>query len=165
MKRYREQQMIVKKLRLQRGWSQEQLAELAGVTPRTIQRIERGQNPSLETARALASVFEVDQSTFTDGDLTMESSTTTGVPSVTLEERMAMDYVKNLKEFYNHLLIYAVMSIVYLGFFDLPRIFVFFWLGWTVGVVIHGLKAYEVIGLMNPQWEKRMIEKRLGRKL
>lgn len=155
--------MIVKKLRLQRGWSQEQLAEMAGVTPRTIQRIERGQNPSLETARALASVFEVDQSTFTSEEPIMDSTDKT--PSVTLDERMAMEYVKNLKEFYNHLLIYAVMTIVYLGFFDLPRIFLFFWLGWTVGVVVHGLRAYEVIGFMNPQWEKRMIEKRLGRKL
>ncbi len=155
--------MIVKKLRLQRGWSQEQLAEMAGVTPRTIQRIERGQKPSLETARALASVFEVDQSTFSEEPI-MDSSTDK-TPSVTLDERLAMDYVKNLKEFYNHLLIYAVMTVVYLGFFDLPRIFLFFWLGWTVGVVVHGLRAYEVIGFMNPQWEKRMIEKRLGRKL
>ena len=52
--------MIIRKLRLQRGWTQSQLAEMAGVTPRTILRIEQGQNPSLETCRALASVFEVD---------------------------------------------------------------------------------------------------------
>ncbi|WP_198677174.1 helix-turn-helix transcriptional regulator [Aliidiomarina iranensis] len=30
--------MIVRKLRLKRGWSQSQLAEMAGVTTRTIQR-------------------------------------------------------------------------------------------------------------------------------
>lgn len=35
--------MIIRKLRLQRGWSQEQLAELTGLSTRTIQRIERGQ--------------------------------------------------------------------------------------------------------------------------
>ena len=34
--------MIVRKLRLQRGWSQEQLAEMSGLSTRTIQRIERG---------------------------------------------------------------------------------------------------------------------------
>ena len=56
--------MIVRKLRLRRGWSQDQLAEFTGVTVRTIQRIERGHKPSLETAKALAAVFEVDCSTF-----------------------------------------------------------------------------------------------------
>ena len=59
--------MIVRKLRLQRGWSQEQLAELTDLSVRTIQRAERGQTPSLETARSLASVFGVDISTFNIG--------------------------------------------------------------------------------------------------
>ncbi len=49
----------VKHLRLQRAWSQEQLAELAGVSVRTIQRIENGDRPALETLSALAAVFEV----------------------------------------------------------------------------------------------------------
>ena len=40
--------MLVQKLRLQRGWSQEQLAELSGLSVRTIQRIERGQVASTE---------------------------------------------------------------------------------------------------------------------
>ena len=56
--------MIIRKLRLQRGWSQEQLAEMADVSVRTIQRIERGQKPGLETANALASVFGVELSLF-----------------------------------------------------------------------------------------------------
>ena len=46
--------MIVRKLRLQRGWSQSQLAEMLGVATRTGQRLEQGQRPSLETAKALA---------------------------------------------------------------------------------------------------------------
>lgn len=54
--------MIVRKLRLKRGRSQSQLAEMAGVTTRTIQRIEQGRRPSMETCKALASVFEVDLS-------------------------------------------------------------------------------------------------------
>ncbi|WP_296082988.1 helix-turn-helix transcriptional regulator [uncultured Agrobacterium sp.] len=41
--------MLVQKLRLQRGWSQEQLATVSGFSVRTIQRIERGQSASLET--------------------------------------------------------------------------------------------------------------------
>ena len=49
----------VKQLRLQRAWSQEQLAELAGLSVRTIQRIENGDRPGLETLSALAAGFEV----------------------------------------------------------------------------------------------------------
>lgn len=41
--------MLVQKLRLQRSWSQEQLAAVSGLSVRTIQRIERGQSASLET--------------------------------------------------------------------------------------------------------------------
>ncbi|MEI2814828.1 MAG: helix-turn-helix transcriptional regulator [Burkholderiaceae bacterium] len=52
--------MLVQKLRLQRGWSQEQLAELSGLSVRTIQRIERGLPASTETLKSLASVFEID---------------------------------------------------------------------------------------------------------
>ena len=50
--------MNLRHLRLARGWSQEQLAELAGLNIRTIQRVERGQNAGLETLKALAAVFE-----------------------------------------------------------------------------------------------------------
>ncbi|MDB4076357.1 helix-turn-helix domain-containing protein [Porticoccaceae bacterium] len=62
--------MIVKKLRLKHKWSQEQLAELCGLSVRTIQRVESGNEVSLETLRSLASVFEVDISTFTE-EITM----------------------------------------------------------------------------------------------
>ncbi len=40
-------------------WSREQLAEMAGLSVRTIQRIENGERPGLETLSALAAVFEV----------------------------------------------------------------------------------------------------------
>ena len=155
--------MIVKKLRLQRGWSQEQLAEFTGLSARTIQRIERGQTPGLETAKALGAVFEVDHSTFLEEDTTMEAAPDR--PAVTLDERLAMNYVKGLKDFYTHLLIYCVMSVVFGLLFDLPPFFTFCWVGWTVGVIVNGLMAYEVIHIFTPGWEKRVIEKRLGRKL
>lgn len=56
----------VKQLRLQRAWSQEQLAELAGVSVRTIQRIENGDRPGLETLSALAAVFEINVAELSD---------------------------------------------------------------------------------------------------
>jgi transcriptional regulator with XRE-family HTH domain len=45
---------------LARGWSQAHLAELTGLSVRTIQRIEVGANPGLESLRGLAGVFGVD---------------------------------------------------------------------------------------------------------
>ncbi|ENM5859818.1 2TM domain-containing protein, partial [Vibrio mimicus] len=38
-------------------------------------------------------------------------------------------------------------------------------LGWGIGVINHGLNAFEVFDLFGAKWEKRQIEKRLGRKL
>lgn len=60
----------VKKLRLERAWSQEQLAQLSSLSIRTIQRVENNEVPSLETLSALASVFNVSVS-----DLVLEPLT------------------------------------------------------------------------------------------
>jgi transcriptional regulator with XRE-family HTH domain len=46
--------------RERRAWSQEQLAEVTGVSLRTVQRVETSGSASFETARALAAVFEVE---------------------------------------------------------------------------------------------------------
>lgn len=51
--------MRVRELRLARGWSQAELAELSGLSIRTIQRIENGANPGLESMKRLAEVFAV----------------------------------------------------------------------------------------------------------
>jgi transcriptional regulator with XRE-family HTH domain len=46
--------------REQRAWSQEHLAEAAGLALRTVQRVEANGAASYETARALAAVFALD---------------------------------------------------------------------------------------------------------
>lgn len=51
--------MGLKSLRLEKGWSQEQLATISGLSERTIQRAERGVMPSLETLRALAASLDI----------------------------------------------------------------------------------------------------------
>ncbi|MFT5083094.1 MAG: transcriptional regulator with XRE-family HTH domain [Lentisphaeria bacterium] len=50
---------LIKKLRNQRSWSQDQLASIAGLSLRTVQRIENEGNASLESSKALASAFEI----------------------------------------------------------------------------------------------------------
>ncbi len=46
-------------LREQRGWSQEQLADVSGLSARTIQRVEATGAASLETRMALAAALEL----------------------------------------------------------------------------------------------------------
>jgi transcriptional regulator with XRE-family HTH domain len=153
--------MIVRKLRLQRGWSQEHLAALTGVNVRTIQRLERGAKMSLESRAALAAVFEVDASTFEPG-----VATVTDTARVSPDEQEAIEYVKGMKEFYTHLSMYLVFAIVFTSAFGIRNPMIFWGvIGWGVGVIIHALNVYEVINLFGPNWERRQIEKRLGRKL
>ena len=67
--------MILKKLRYKRSWSQEQLAELSGLSVRTVQRLEAGGKASLESLMSLASVLEVDVSTL-EQEITVIDKTT-----------------------------------------------------------------------------------------
>ena len=175
--------MIVRKLRLKKGWSQEQLAELTNLSVRTIQRAERGQKPSLETARSLAAIFEVDISTFNIGINTMNpidqykqtnqnpepqvnEHANSKVEELKDDEKQAIEYVKGIKEFYTHLFMYIVFVVTVFVFkSNLESRFALPFLGWGIGVIAHGLIAFEIVGLKWHKWEKKQIEKKLGRKL
>lgn len=50
----------VKQLREQKCWSQQQLADMAGLSLRTLQRIESKSVASPESVKCLAAVFEID---------------------------------------------------------------------------------------------------------
>ncbi|MCG8485970.1 MAG: helix-turn-helix domain-containing protein [Chromatiales bacterium] len=50
---------MIKKLRISKAWSQEQLAEFSGLSIRTIQRLERGHSAGLESLKSVAAVFEI----------------------------------------------------------------------------------------------------------
>ena len=54
---------LIRKYRTERLWSQEHLAMVSGLGLRTIQRLESRGSGSIETIKALASVFEVDADT------------------------------------------------------------------------------------------------------
>lgn len=104
--------MIIRKLRQDRGWSQEDLAAISGVSARTIQRIENGGRASLETLKCLAAVFET-----TIPDLQQEqvmTDTEKHTPPVELQEplsqppesaglseedRAALRYVRYLRKY------------------------------------------------------------------
>jgi len=160
--------MLVQKLRLRRGWSQEQLADVSGLSVRTIQRIERGQKPSLESQKALAAVFEVDLSHIQSPDQEAEMH---GPASSAHEaqEALAFARVRRIKRLYAHLFVYVVVigALSVVNLVGHPRVFWVIWpaLGWGVGLAFHGLSAFNRIPFLNAEWEKRQVEKVLGRPL
>ena len=152
--------MIVRKLRLKRGWSQAQLAEMLGVSTRTIQRIEQGQRPSLETSKSLASVFEVELSTFQIEEMAMSNK-----ESLEIDECEAISYGRNKKQFYEGLIGYAVIVVVIIAIFG-ANTFVLSVLGVAgLGPLIQGLITFEVINILSPKVERKIVESRLGREL
>ncbi|MDO6567703.1 2TM domain-containing protein [Alteromonas sp. 1_MG-2023] len=155
--------MIVRKYRLKKGWSQEQLAEVSGLSIRTIQRIERGQKPGLESLKSLAAAFDLSVS-----ELQKEPTMASDI-NFTNEEQAVIDQVRAIKSFYSHLVTYLIV-ISLLFVLNLATNSSYIWaiwpaFGWGIGILSHGLSAFEVINFFGANWEKRQIEKRLGRKL
>lgn len=157
--------MSVQKLRLKRGWSQQQLAEASGLSVRTVQRIEAGEPASTETLKSLAAVFEVHFST-----LNPEQAMTTPTASAAeREEREAFRHVRRLRGFYAHLFQYLAVN---LGLLAINLVFTphYLWVlwvtfGWGIGVLSHGLSVHRPTWPLGPDWERRQVEKRLGRPL
>ncbi len=157
--------MLIQKLRLQHGWSQQQLAELSGISVRTIQRIERGQAASTESLKSLAAVFEIDFSTI-QSESNMNNPFTNGV---SYEETFAFEHVRRLKRFYIHLMQYVVV-ISALAVFNLIKTphhiwFIFPAFGWGIGILAHASSVFNWVPFFGVEWEKRQVEKRLGRPL
>jgi len=176
--------MLVQKLRIQRGWSQEQLAELSGLSVRTIQRIERGQPASAETLKSLASVFEIDfsvlmpaQTPAPDPETPMAAETlnspaaaiTADAASLSAEERLALRHVRRLRDFYSQLATYAavILMLLVINLLTVPQYLWVVWpaLGWGVALVVQAASLWGPKRFLGPEWERRQLEKRLGRPL
>lgn len=154
--------MSIRTLRLQRGWSQEQLSLLSGLSVRTIQRIERGQNPSLESLKSLAAVFEVELKELSASDEPSDNV------KVSEQEQIVLNRVREMKRFYSHLISYVVV-VVFLFMINLitdPNYIWAYWpaLGLGIGIIKHALRVFHVFHRFGDKWEKKQVEKRLGRK-
>lgn len=159
---------MIQKLRLQRGWSQQQLADLSGLSVRTIQRIEQGQVASTESLKSLAAVFEIDFSTLQEPG--MNTTTAPASPAAfNADEALAFAQVRKLKGFYLHLAQYVVVVALLLGInlWTRPQYLWVGWvaMGWGIGVLFHGLRVFERYSPFGAEWEKKQVEKRLGRKI
>lgn len=139
----------IKEMRQERHWSQDQLAEMSGLSRRTIQRIENGENAGLESMKALAAVFEIN---IVDRDAEMEQ--------VRIEE----EYVQKIKGFYNLLAVAAISLLVplILVITDTSNWQVLLWLSlsWAVLLVVYSLNSFDFFG---EEWKKNLIKKRFKR--
>jgi transcriptional regulator with XRE-family HTH domain len=136
----------LKEMRLERHWSQEQLAEMSGLSIRTIQRIENGENAGLESLKSLAAVFEI---VIVDSDKKEEK--------IQIREEEA--YIQNIKGFYK-LVVIAILSLiapVILAISDASNWEVFFWLllSWIVIIGIYSLNVFDFFG---KEWKEKLIK-------
>lgn len=142
----------VKQLRLDRAWSQEELAAASGLNVRTIQRVENGGRASLETAKALAAAFDITvaglsaQKPIQDKEPLMTTQTTTQdtggcgrTDCHTPEGRK--------RSFHHHLRVYLVViaGLAALDLLTSPGHLWFQWPAffWGMAVALQGVRAYK----------------------
>lgn len=150
--------MKIRKLRLERGWSQEQLAAVTGLSVRTIQRVESGNNAGLETLNALAAAFEVELA-----DLEPDALPDSGTEASDQLEKARKD-VHAIRDFWAHLGLYLIIMAVSFGvnLLTSPDHLWVWWpaLGWGIGIAFHALSVFEE-QFLGQFWEQRQIRKRL----
>ncbi len=144
----------IKKMRLERHWSQEQLAEMSGLSIRTIQHIENGENAGLESLKALASVFDTD---IKDSDKQEE------IDQIKKEE----EYVQNVKGFYV-MLVAAILNLaifLFIAFSDSDNeswgLFFYMLVFWIVILVVYSFMKLDFFG---KDWERKIINKKFKKK-
>jgi transcriptional regulator with XRE-family HTH domain len=138
----------IKKMRLERHWSQEQLSEMSGLSISTIQRIEKGENAGLESLKSLAAVFEIN---IADSDKKEE------IEQIRKED----EYVQNLKGFYKLSAIafcsLLVPFILAVNDSSLWSVFLWILLSWGVFLGVYSLNNFHFFG---EEWKRKMVNKK-----
>ena len=159
--------MTIQKLRVDRGWSQEELAAHSGLSVRTIQRIENGKRASLESLKCLAAVFEKQVS-----DLVQEKPMNDTQPSnqyfLNQAEEEAIEYVQNLKAFHlNWIIFLIVMPFMYwLNVTVSPQ---FMWVTilasiWFLAIAMQAVLIFGLFSVFSGAWEQKEFQKRMNRR-
>ena len=138
----------IKKLRLERHWSQEQLAEMSGLSIRTIQRIEKGENAGLESLKSLAAVFET---------IIADPDTQEKIAQARKEEA----YIQNLKGLYKlvAIAIFSLVAPLVIAINDASYWFIFLWFVFS-WVLILGIYSLNVFDFLGEAWKQKMIAKK-----
>lgn len=159
--------MNIQKLRLDKGWSQEELAMHSGISVRTVQRIENGKRASLESLKCLAAVFETNVSNLVQ-EIPMDSTQTSDMYFVEQAEQEAISYVQNLKAFHlNWITFIILMPCLYILNIKLSPDFlwvVIAGIGWGFGIALHALVIFGLFSVFGGAWEQREFQKHMNRR-
>jgi transcriptional regulator with XRE-family HTH domain len=147
----------IRQLRLEKGWSQEQLATIAGLSTRTVQRIENGEQASLETLTAIAAalglqVNDLSQPTQPNNDNQNEQAIRRQVEAEGKLLRMAVRFA------IVGLFLFAV------NWFTHPH---YLWSLWAIGGMSLAVMMRAVRTLLLPdvfnRWQRQRLEQKLRR--
>ena len=159
--------MNIQKLRLDKGWSQEELAMHSGISVRTIQRIENGKRASLESLKCLAAVFETSVSNLVQ-EKPMTNTQTSDRYFEEQAEQDAIAYVQNLKAFHmNWITFILVMPGLYLLNMQISPEYlwvIIVGLCWTGAIVLHSLVMFGLFSVFGGGWEQRQFQKRMNQR-
>lgn len=121
------------RLRRDRGWSQEKLAAISGISVRTIQRAERDGSCSLETKLAFATVLEI-----SPGEISPESNANHNAKGV----KYKTDWAGAFGLFVLGLVIAAVVLLTGIdGHWELASISIVWGLTFIITLMIYGVRA------------------------
>ena len=150
--------MNIRELRKQKFWSQDQLAQMSGLSIRTIQRIERDQKAGLESLKALSAVFDIEIS-----ELQREAVDAVGIVSAEQsDEARKTAYAEGVKGLY---------KLTALAVFTLVSTFIFVvddTTGWGfIGlmavswIVILGVYSINTFDLFGDEWKEKLWARKL----
>ena len=152
--------MSIKAKRLERGWTQAQLAEYSGLSQRTIQRIEKGGSATAETLKCLASVFETDIAELGVTEILNEAN-------LSEEEKLELKNIREIRLFVIQLVAYLtiVPFICLAGYINGGSIRngLGLALGWGMWLSYCALQLFDAKAFLGKGWEKRELDKRMSR--
>jgi len=100
----------IKRWREDRSWSQEHLADAAGLSLRTVQRIENGEGASRDSVMALAAAFNVDVISMTV-DARTEAKAAAQRKRTKIKDALRMGFLINLACYVLGLLVFTAISL------------------------------------------------------
>lgn len=145
--------MNIRELRKQKYWSQDQLAQMSGLSIRTIQRIERDQKAGLESLKALSAVFDIEIS-----ELQREAVDAVGIITAEQDDQTKKEaYTESVIGIYK-LAGLAIFSLIFTFVFGVDDTTGWGFIGlmavsWTVIIGVYALNTFDLLG---DEWKSKI---------
>lgn len=156
----------MKRLRINKRWSQEQLAHLSGLNVRTIQRVEKGKRVGLETLKSLAAVFEISTDELIhaiENEKQPSQKEDVDIANAQSMRNDAHEKVKSIKYFYASTAFLIAIFLLFMlpnynGGENLGPLIVVF-ISFSVLIVGHAFHVFQPFG---EKWEQEKVSKILS---